>query len=96
MRFRRCQFSSSMSNISFFYPKSKQGMALGLNAGLGNLGVSVLQFVVPVIIGFSLFGALAGDGQVTESGKVFIFTKCCFCLGYSNCYYDCTCMVWNE
>lgn len=68
--FGGANFSSSMSNISFFYPKSKQGMALGLNAGLGNLGVSVLQFVVPVIIGFSLFGALAGDGQVTESGKV--------------------------
>jgi len=33
-------FSSSMSNISFFYPKAKQGFALGMNAGLGNLGVS--------------------------------------------------------
>lgn len=63
-------FSSSMSNISFFYPKSKQGTALGLNAGLGNLGVSVSQFVIPAVIGFSLFGALAGEGQMTESGKV--------------------------
>ncbi|MDL2424747.1 nitrate/nitrite transporter, partial [Pseudomonas sp. BAgro211] len=33
-------FASSMSNISFFYPKNQQGTALGLNAGLGNLGVS--------------------------------------------------------
>jgi len=40
-------FASSMANISFFYPKSQQGTALGLNAGLGNLGVSVVQFVVP-------------------------------------------------
>ncbi len=62
-------FSSSMSNISFFYPKSQQGMALGLNAGLGNLGVSTMQFVVPAVIGFALFGSLGGDPQITESGK---------------------------
>lgn len=61
-------FSSSMSNISFFYPKSKQGMALGLNAGLGNLGVSTLQFVVPFVIGFSLFGAIGGNPQTTSTG----------------------------
>ena len=62
-------FSSSMSNISFFYPKAKQGTALGLNAGLGNLGVSVMQFVVPVVIGLGIFGAIAGDPQMTETGQ---------------------------
>lgn len=62
-------FASSMSNISFFYPKDKQGTALGLNAGLGNLGVSVMQFVVPLVIGFGLFGALGGAPQITEAGK---------------------------
>lgn len=67
--FGGANFSSSMSNISFFYPKSQQGMALGLNAGLGNLGVSTMQFVVPAVIGFALFGTLAGDAQVTETGK---------------------------
>ncbi|WP_410473130.1 NarK family nitrate/nitrite MFS transporter [Faucicola mancuniensis] len=66
--FGGANFSSSMSNISFFYPKSQQGMALGLNAGLGNLGVSVMQFVIPWSISFSLFGALGGDGQVTTKG----------------------------
>ncbi len=76
--FGGANFSSSMSNISFFYPKSKQGMALGLNAGLGNLGVSVLQFVVPVVIGVSLFGALAGEGQVTASGKVLYLQNAAF------------------
>ena len=54
-------FASSMSNISFFYPKKVQGLALGLNAGLGNLGVSVMQFVVPWVITFGLFGGLGGD-----------------------------------
>lgn len=67
--FGGANFSSSMSNISFFYPKSQQGMALGLNAGLGNLGVSTMQFVVPFVIGFGLFGALGGDPQTTSSGK---------------------------
>jgi NNP family nitrate/nitrite transporter-like MFS transporter len=57
-------FASSMSNISFFYPKSQQGTALGLNAGLGNLGVSVMQFLIPVVITAGVFGALAGDPQV--------------------------------
>ena len=56
-------FSSSMSNISFFYPKRIQGTSLGLNAGLGNLGVSVLQFLVPVVISFGIFGSVGGGGQ---------------------------------
>ncbi len=65
-------FSSSMSNISFFFPKKKQGLALGLNAGLGNLGVSVLQFIVPFIITVGLFESLVGSSQelVLQSGVV--------------------------
>lgn len=57
-------FSSSMSNISFFYPKAQKGTALGLNAGLGNLGVSVMQFLVPLVITLGVFGALGGEPQV--------------------------------
>ena len=60
-------FASSMSNISFFYPKRQQGTALGLNAGLGNLGVSVMQFVVPLVISAGIFGAIAGSPQVVEA-----------------------------
>lgn len=56
-------FSSSMSNISFFYPKKKQGIALGLNAGLGNLGVSALQFIVPIIISIGSFEFIVGAPQ---------------------------------
>ena len=54
-------FASSMSNISFFFPKRMQGLALGLNAGLGNLGVSVMQFLIPWVITFGLLGGLGGD-----------------------------------
>ena len=63
-------FSSSMANISFFFPKSQKGMALGMNAGLGNLGVSVMQFVVPVVITAGIFGALGGDPQSWVKGDV--------------------------
>ncbi|MDP7345319.1 MAG: NarK/NasA family nitrate transporter, partial [Alphaproteobacteria bacterium] len=45
-------FASSMSNISFFFPKKMQGLSLGLNAGIGNLGVSLMQFLLPWIITF--------------------------------------------
>jgi MFS transporter, NNP family, nitrate/nitrite transporter len=43
-------FSSSMANISFFYPERKKGFALGLNAAGGNLGVASAQLFVPLVI----------------------------------------------
>lgn len=49
-------FASSMSNISFFYPKRMQGLALGLNAGLGNAGVTTMQILVPLVMTFGIFG----------------------------------------
>ena len=61
-------FASSMAHISFFYPRSKLGWALGLNAGLGHLGVSLVQFVVPLVIGVGLFGALGGEPSPAAAG----------------------------
>ena len=63
-------FSSSMTNISFFFPKAEKGTAMGLNAGLGNLGVSVVQFVVPLIITVGVFGAFGGEAQTWTKGDV--------------------------
>ena len=60
-------FASSMSNISFFYPKKQQGLALGLNAGLGNFGVTTMQILVPLAMTFGLFGALGGDSMVLQN-----------------------------
>ncbi|AVA26345.1 MULTISPECIES: MFS transporter [unclassified Rhizobium] len=60
-------FASSMANISFFFPKSEKGNALALNAGLGNLGVSVVQFAVPLVIAVGLFGPLGGTPQMAAS-----------------------------
>ena len=50
-------FSGFMPSTSYFFPRAKQGTALGLQAGIGNFGVSIVQFVTPWIIGFALFGA---------------------------------------
>ena len=61
-------FASSMANITFFFPKAEKGTALGLNAGLGNLGVSTMQFVVPLVVTVGVFGGLGGAPQ--KLGKV--------------------------
>ncbi len=56
-------FSSSMANISFFFPKERKGSALGVNAGLGNLGVSSMQFLAPIMITVGILGIFGGDSQ---------------------------------
>ncbi len=60
-------FASSMSNISFFFPKKSQGLALGLNAGLGNFGVTTMQILVPLAMTFALFGKLGGDPMILQN-----------------------------
>ena len=59
-------FASSMSNISFFFPKKQQGLALGLNAGLGNFGVTTMQILVPLAMTVGMFGALGGDSMTLQ------------------------------
>jgi NNP family nitrate/nitrite transporter-like MFS transporter len=54
-------FATSMSNISTWFPKSQQGLALGINAGLANGGVTVMQVVIPLAMTTAMFGALGGD-----------------------------------
>jgi MFS transporter, NNP family, nitrate/nitrite transporter len=57
-------FSSFMPSTSIFFPKRLQGTAMGIQAGLGNFGVSLVQFVAPWIIGFAALGAIAGPPQI--------------------------------
>lgn len=66
-------FASSMSNIGTFFPKRLQGTALGLNAGLGNFGVTTMQIVIPLVMTVSLFGGLGGEPTtlVKDSGWIF-------------------------
>jgi NNP family nitrate/nitrite transporter-like MFS transporter len=56
-------FSSSMANISFFFPQARKGSALGVNAGLGNLGVSSVQFLTPLVVTMPIWLVLGGDPQ---------------------------------
>jgi MFS transporter, NNP family, nitrate/nitrite transporter len=56
-------FSSFMPSTSLFFPKRLQGTALAIQAGIGNFGVSIVQFVTPWIIGFALFGTMLGAPQ---------------------------------
>src|SRR5512140_3606061 len=68
-------FASSMANISFFFPKAEKGNALALNAGLGNLGVSVVQFVIPLVITAGVFGWLGGDPQVAAGATTKLWLQ---------------------
>ncbi|MCC7381925.1 MAG: MFS transporter [Deltaproteobacteria bacterium] len=62
-------FSSFMPSTSLFFPKRLQGTALGVQAGVGNFGVSLAQFMTPWLIGFAAFGTLAGGPQqLTKAG----------------------------
>jgi NNP family nitrate/nitrite transporter-like MFS transporter len=62
-------FSSFMPSTSLFFPKRLQGTALAIQAGIGNFGVSVVQFLTPWMIGFAMFGALAGEPQTFTKGS---------------------------
>lgn len=64
-------FSSYMPSSSLFFPKRLQGTAMGLQAGIGNFGVSLVQFVTPWIIGFSIIGAAGAPQLFTKADKVF-------------------------
>ncbi len=57
-------FASSMSNISFFFPKRMQGYSLGMNAGLGNFGVTTMQILVPLVMTMGIFG---GDALILQN-----------------------------
>jgi MFS transporter, NNP family, nitrate/nitrite transporter len=66
-------FASSMSNISFFYPKKEQGYALGMNAGLGNFGVTTMQILIPLVMTVPFLGVFSGDSMLLSgtSGTIF-------------------------
>lgn len=68
-------FACSMSNISGFYPKRLQGTALGLNAGLGNFGVTTMQILIPLVMTAGIFGAMAGDSMTLLKDSGWILGK---------------------
>lgn len=72
-------FSSSMANIGFFFPKKNKGLALGINAGVGNLGVSLIYLTAPILLGMS-FGGMFGEPliNVKTGAEVYIQSVCYF------------------
>ena len=68
-------FASSMANINFFYPSAKKGAALGLNAAGGNLGVSLIQLFLPVIVGGAgIFGLVkASEGGIDLQRAAWVY-----------------------
>lgn len=68
-------FASSMSNISTFFPKRLQGTALGLNAGIGNFGVTTMQVVIPLVMTVGLFGGFGGEPMTLLKDSGWILGK---------------------
>lgn len=68
-------FSSFMPSTSVFFPKRLQGTALGIQAGIGNFGVSLAQFVTPLMIGVSIYGASEVFNKVNPKTKEIIATS---------------------
>jgi NNP family nitrate/nitrite transporter-like MFS transporter len=66
-------FSSYMPSTSLFFPKRLKGTALGIQAGIGNFGVSVAQFVTPLIISVSIFGAASVFTSIDHKEAIVVF-----------------------
>src|SRR3990172_6229892 len=62
-------FASFMSSTSLYFPRAKQGTALGIQAGIGNFGVSLVQFVIPIVITMSIFGSAGGGAENWTNGS---------------------------
>ncbi len=63
-------FASSMANISFFYPERRKGFVLGLNAAGGNVGVAVVQLLVPAVVGIGIIGAAQGPDLYLQNAAL--------------------------
>ncbi|NGO79341.1 NarK family nitrate/nitrite MFS transporter [Streptomyces sp. YC504] len=65
-------FSSSLANIGFFFPKKEKGNATGINGGLGNLGVSVVQLLTPIVITSSVIAIGSGQHNAKTGNEVYL------------------------
>ncbi|WP_346231527.1 MFS transporter [Parafrigoribacterium mesophilum] len=63
-------FSGLMGSTSYFFPKRLSGTALGIQAGIGNMGIGLVQLLVPWVVGFGLLGTAALTPQSGAQGKL--------------------------
>ncbi|ETX00051.1 MAG: hypothetical protein ETSY1_12685 [Candidatus Entotheonella factor] len=61
-------FASCQANVSLFFPRQQQGVALGINAAIGNSGVGLIQLVIPFLVAFDLTGLIDLEGAILSSG----------------------------
>lgn len=61
-------FASCQANVSLFFPRQQQGVALGINAAIGNSGVGLIQLVIPFMVAFDLTGLIDLEGALLPSG----------------------------
>ncbi|MCL2483496.1 MAG: MFS transporter, partial [Propionibacteriaceae bacterium] len=73
-------FSGYMPSTSYFFPKSKQGTALGLQAGLGNFGVSVVQLLTPILVAVTMFGGSKVIPKTKAPNATFLQTPPAFII----------------
>ncbi len=71
-------FSGYMPSTGYFFPKRLQGTALGIQAGIGNLGMSVIQLVGPLLMGFGLFGMTWVAPQSGANGPIHVHNAAIF------------------
>jgi MFS transporter, NNP family, nitrate/nitrite transporter len=63
-------FSGLMASTSYFFPKRLAGTALGIQAGVGNMGIGAMQLLLPWVVGFGLFGTVALTPQSDAKGEL--------------------------
>jgi NNP family nitrate/nitrite transporter-like MFS transporter len=73
-------FASSMANISFFFPDREKGFALGLNAAGGNIGVSTVQLLIPIVLTMPIFNLYLGEPQ--GAGKIYLQNAALFWMPF--------------
>ena len=71
-------FSSYMPSTSLFFPKRLSGTALGIQAGVGNFGVSLVQLLSPIVISLSIFSFMGGGEIVAQAGKTIYLENVAF------------------
>jgi NNP family nitrate/nitrite transporter-like MFS transporter len=61
-----------MANISYFFPDKEKGFALGLNAAGGNIGVSTVQLLVPIVVGVALLPGAGPGLHLENAGLIWL------------------------
>ena len=76
-------FSGFMPSTGYFFPKRLSGTALGIQAGIGNFGISFIQLVAPWLMGFTLLGVGMVAPQRTDKGDIFVHNPAIFLVPWA-------------